>query len=477
MTRTSYFPAPGVHPAQVPSPAARSRPYDAAAARDHLWLHFTPHATSTPYFRGVTRAEGHHFWTSEGQKVFDGLSALFAVNVGHGRARLADAAARQLRELDFFPVWNHAHPAAAELAAALAERAPGDLNRVFFTNSGSEAVETAWKLAKQYFKAVGQPTRHKVVSRALAYHGTTQGALSITSIPAVKAPFEPLVPSTSRVPTTDWFRAAPDFDGDEEAFGRWSADRIAEAIELEGPETVAAIFLEPLQNSGAAIPPPPGYFQRVREIADRYGVLLVADEVITAFGRLGEFFAIERYGVVPDIITGAKGLTSGYVPAGLVLASDRLFEPFASGRHTFLHGLTFAGHPLAAAVALENIAVFEEEGLNAHVRTHEDTFAARLGAAAADSPLLGTVRGAGFFQAVVLSAEAGRPTPFEPATQRRLVDELLLPGLAERGLYARIDERSLPAILLAPPLTIGEAEIDLLATTVADVLDESWRRL
>lgn len=449
------------------------------ATKDHLWLHFTKHNTAegaSPYFRTITRAKGHHFWTDQGQKVFDGLSGLFAVNVGHGREELAEAASKQLRELDYFPIWNHSHPRAAELSAALAERAPGDLNRVFFTNSGSEAVESAWKLAKQYFQATGAPSRHKVISRSLAYHGTTHGALSITSIPSLKSPYEPLVPSTLHVPTTDWYRKEPDFDGDETAFGRWAADRIAEAIEFEGPETVAAIFLEPVQNSGAAIPPPPGYFQRVREIADEYGVLLVADEVITAFGRIGDYFAINRYGIVPDIITGAKGLTSGYVPSGVVIASDSLFEPFAHGKNVFLHGLTFAGHPLAAAVALENIRIFEEEGLNEHVRSQENLFRGVL-SRLQDIPLVGAIRGAGYFWAVVLTADQNSPTPFEPSTQRRLIDELIVPKLQERGLYARVDERSLPAVLLAPPLTIGESEFIFIEQTLREVLTESWQHL
>ena len=219
----------------------------------------------------------------------------------------------------------------------MANYAPGDLNRVFFTTGGGEAVESAWKLAKHYFKLTGKPSKHKVISRAVAYHGTPQGALSITGIPGMKAPFEPLVPSTFRVPNTNFYRAPDAFqngaDGDLEAFGRWAADRIAEAIEIEGPDTVAAVFLEPVQNSGGCFPPPPGYFQRVREICDEYDVLLVSDEVICAFGRLGHMFGAERYGYQPDIITCAKGLTSGYSPLGAMIATDRLMEPFLRGHH------------------------------------------------------------------------------------------------------------------------------------------------
>ena len=251
--------------------------------------------------------------------------------LGHGRTELAEAAAKQAEQLAFMPLWSYAHPNAIELAERVANYAPGDLNRVFFTSGGGEAVETAWKLAKNYFKLTGKPTKHKVISRAIAYHGTTQGALSITGLPGMKAPFEPLVPSTFRVPNTNFYRAPEHRATTSKAFGRWAADQIAVAIENEGPETVAAVFLEPVQNSGGCFPPPPGYFQRVREICDEYDVLLVCDEVICAFGRLGHMFGAERYGYQPDMITCAKGITSGYAPLGAMIATDRLMEPFLHG--------------------------------------------------------------------------------------------------------------------------------------------------
>ncbi len=269
--------------------------------------------------------------------------------------------------LAYFPVWSYAHPTAVELADKIAELTPGDLNRIFFTSGGSEAVESAWKLARQYFRLTGQPDRLKVISRNIAYHGATMGALSITGLPEIKTPFEPLVPGAIKVPNTNFYRA-PYFADDIEAFGRWAADAIEQAILIEGPETVAAVFLEPVQNAGGCFPPPPGYFQRVREICDRYGVLLVSDEVICAWGRLGHYFGSERYDYVPDMITMAKGLTSGYSPLGALAVSDRLVEPFLHGA-SFLHGITFAGHPVSAAVALANIDVFEKEGILEHVRS------------------------------------------------------------------------------------------------------------
>ena len=279
----------------------------------------------------IVRGEGVYLYDSQGKRYLDGLAGLFVSQLGHGRTELAEAAAAQARELAFMPLWSYAHPPAIELAEKVAGYAPGDLNRVFFTSGGGEAVETAWKLAKNYFKLTGKPMKHKVISRAIAYHGTTQGALSITGLPLLKQQFEPLVPSTFRVPNTNFYRA-PERADDLVAFGRWAADQIAVAIENEGPDTVAAVFLEPVQNAGGCFPPPPGYFERVREICDEYDVLLVSDEVICAFGRLGHMFGAERFGYQPDMITCAKGITSGYAPLGAMIASDRLMEPFLQGR-------------------------------------------------------------------------------------------------------------------------------------------------
>ena len=291
--------------------------------------------------------------------------------VGHGRTELAEAASKQASELAYFPLWSYAHPAAVQLAARLAELAPGDLNRVFFTTSGSEAVESAWKLAKAYFKRTGQPGRYKVLSREYAYHGTSMGALAVCGLSAIKHDFEPLPPGGIRVPNTNFYRA-PEFVADDEAkFGVWAADEIERAILREDAESVAAVFLEPVQNSGGCFTPPPGYFQRVREICDKHGVLLVSDEVICAFGRLGYYFGSEKYGYQPDIITFAKGVTSGYSPLGGMIVRDELMEPFLTGDATFLHGVTFAGHPVSSAVALANLDVFERDNLLGNVRANE----------------------------------------------------------------------------------------------------------
>ena len=301
-------------------------------ARRHLWMHFSRMGSYENHeVPVIVRGEGAYVWDQHGKRYLDGLAGLFTSQIGHGRTELAEAGAKQAGTLAYFPLWTYAHPRAIELAERLAGYAPGDLNRVFFTSGGSEAVESAWKLARQYFRMPGQPQRTKVISRYIAYHGTSMGALSITGIPDLRTPFEPLVPGAIKVPNTNFYRAEL-FADDEVAFGRWAADEIERAIVREGADTVAAVFLEPVQNAGGCFPPPPGYFERVREICDRHGVLLVSDEVICAFGRLGHWFGAVRYGYQPDIITVAKGLTSGYAPLGAMIASDRLMEPFLGRR-------------------------------------------------------------------------------------------------------------------------------------------------
>jgi adenosylmethionine-8-amino-7-oxononanoate aminotransferase len=468
-------PTPSPQVAPAPTPAGTDRQ---AAARDHLWMHFARHA---PLSDGgtvpvVVRGEGARIWDDRGRQYLDGLSGLFVVQVGHGRTELAEAAARQASQLAFFPLWSYAHPSAIDLAERLAAGAPGDLNRVFFTTGGGEAVETAWKLAKQYWKLVGKPTKHKVISRAVAYHGTPQGALAITGIPAAKADFEPLVPGAIKVPNTNAYRAPEHLRDDPKAFGRWAADRIEEAIEFEGADTVAAVFLEPVQNSGGCFPPPPGYFERVREICDRHDVLLVSDEVICAFGRIGSMFACDDFGYVPDIITCAKGMTSGYSPIGAMIASDRLFEPYARGTTSFPHGYTFGGHPVSAAVAMANLDIFEREGLYDHVKETAPAFRATM-ERLLDLPIVGDVRGEGFFYGVELVKDRATRETFDDEESERLLRGFLSKALFEAGLYCRADDRGDPVIQVAPPLICGQAEFDEIESILRGVLQEAWTRL
>ena len=446
----------------------------AAKADRHLWCHFSRHGPDfTPPI--IVRGEGVTIWDDRGKSYLDGLSGLFTVQVGHGRTELAEVAARQASTLGFFPLWGYATPTAIELAERVAHYAPGDLNRVFFTTGGTEAVETAWKVAKQYFKLTGKPGKHKVISRSIAYHGTTQGALAITGLPLYKAPFEPVTPGGFRVPNTNFYRAPDLFHNDLKAFGQWAANRIAEAIEFEGPDTVAAVFLEPVQNAGGSFPPPPGYFERVREICDEYDVLLVSDEVICAFGRIGSMFACDDFGYVPDMITCAKGLTSGYSPLGAMIASDRLFEPFNDGKTMFPHGYTFGGHPVSAAVGLANLDIFEREGLNDRVRQHAPALRATL-EKLYDLPIVGDVRGEGYFYGVELVKDQASKQTFAGEERKSLLSRVSS-ALFTAGLYCRTDDRGDSVIQLAPPLISGQAEFDTIEAILRSVLTEIGSQL
>jgi adenosylmethionine-8-amino-7-oxononanoate aminotransferase len=443
---------------------------------DHLWLHFTRMAG---YREGgaptIVRGDGAYVWDDQGRRYLDGLAGLFVVNAGHGRTELAEAAAKQAAELAFFPLWSYAHPTAVELAERIAALAPGDLNRVFFTTGGSEAVETAWKLARAYYKRVGKPTKHKVVSRYIAYHGTSMGALSITGLPGIKRDFEPLVPGGIKVPNTNFYRA-PEHGDSLEDFGQWAAEEIGRAIEREGPDTVAAVFLEPVQNAGGCFPPPPGYFQRVREICDDYDVLLVSDAVICAWGRLGAYFGAQRYGYQPDIITTAKGLTSGYSPLGAMIASDRLIEPFLTETGMFAHGITFGGHPVSCAVALANLDIFERESLVGHVREHASAFRATL-KKLTDLPIVGDVRGDGYFYGIELVKDRATRETFTDDEAERLLRGFLDVALFEAGLYCRADDRGDPVVQLAPPLICDQRHFDEMEGILRSALTEAWNRL
>jgi adenosylmethionine-8-amino-7-oxononanoate aminotransferase len=443
------------------------------AAKRHLWMHFTKMNSYADHEVPVmVKGEGPWVYDSRGRRYLDGLSGLFVVQAGHGRQELAEAAARQASELAYFPLWSYAHPNAIELSERLAGLSPGDLNRVFFTTGGGEAVETAWKIARQYFRTLGQPGRYKVLSREIAYHGTTLGALSITGLPGIKAPYEPLVPGSVRVANTNFYRA-PEHGDDIEAFGLWAARDIERRIEMAGPDSVAAVFLEPVQNSGGCFPPPPGYFQEVRRICDRYGVLLVSDEVICAFGRLGAWFGSTRYDYVPDMITCAKGMTSGYSPLGAVLVSDRIMEPFLDGRTDLLHGFTFGGHPVSTAVALANLDIFEKEHLVQGVATRSDAFRAVL-EGLQDLPIVGDVRGDGFFFGIELVKDRATRESFDDDESERLLRGFLSGALFDAGLVCRADDRGDPVVQLAPPLVCEQEHFDLIGEVLRDVLSRAW---
>jgi adenosylmethionine-8-amino-7-oxononanoate aminotransferase len=446
---------------------------ESSAAR-HLWGHFT---NMSAFQRPgeplpiIVRGEGNHIIDQNGHRLLDGLSGLFTVQVGHGRRELAEAATQQAGTLGYFPLWSFGHEPAVRLAERLASLAPGDLNRVFFTTGGGEAVESAWKLAVQHFAAIGQPQRRKIMSRHYAYHGTTLGALSITGIPAIKNPWEPLLPGAVKVANTNRYRCS--MCANAAGCTLACADDIEARILMEGPDTVACVLLEPMQNTGGALVPPPGYFDRVRAICDRYGVLLISDVVICAFGRLGHWFGCERFGYEPDMITFAKGVTSGYSPLGGVIVSDRVAEPFVRGDEVFLHGLTFGGHPVSCAVALANLDVIEREDLLGAVRRNEAEFDAQM-ARVAELPMVGEVRGCGYFRVAELVKDKAARTTFTAEECDWLLRGVLSPALYKAGLFCRADDRAEPVVVVAPPLTCGPEELRFIGDTLVRVITDAW---
>ncbi|MEA2214138.1 MAG: hypothetical protein QOF83_4086 [Solirubrobacteraceae bacterium] len=439
--------------------------------RRHLWMHFTRMSAYEDHeIPIITRGEGCYVYDEHGNRYLDGLSALFCVNIGHGRADVVQAGADQAKELGFFTNWSYAHPRAIELAARIAELAPGDLNRVFFTSGGSEAVESALKLARQYHKLTGHPNKTKIIARDIAYHGTSMGALSATGITSLRQPFEPLTPGGCHVPNTNTFRLARGLDAAD------LADAVATRIEFEGPETVSAVIMEPVQNAGGCFTPPDGYFQRVREICDEYNVLMISDEVICAWGRLGEWFGAHRYDYQPDIITTAKGLTSAYAPMGAMIASDRVAEPFLHGTESFTHGFTFAGHPVCAAIALANLEAMEREGIIENVRNNEGAFREML-ESLRDLPIVGDVRGAGYFHAIELVKDQETKESFSDAESETLLRGFLSGELFRRGLICRADDRGDPVIQLSPPLIAGPKQFEEIEAILRPTLIEAGERM
>ena len=439
--------------------------------RRHLWMHFTRLSAYDDHeIPIIVRGEGCYVYDEHGNRYLDGLSSLFCVNIGHGRADIAQAGADQAKELGFFTNWSYAHPRAIELAARIASLAPGDLNRVFFTSGGSEAVESALKLARQYFHLMGKPSKHKVIAREIAYHGTTLGALSATGITSLREPFEPLTPGGCHVTNTNTYRLPHTMTESD------LAEAIAARIEFEGPDTVAAVILEPVQNAGGCFTPPEGYFDRVREICNEYDVLMISDEVICAWGRLGEWFGANRFDYQPDIITTAKGLTSAYAPMGAMIVSDRIAEPFLDGTSSFTHGFTFAGHPICSAVALANLDAMEREGILENVRTNESGLRGMLDSLR-DIPIVGDVRGAGYFQAIELVKDQDTKESFSDEEAERLLRGFLSGELYRRGLICRADDRGDPVIQLSPPLIAGPKQFEEIEGILRPVLTEAGERM
>jgi adenosylmethionine-8-amino-7-oxononanoate aminotransferase len=445
------------------------------AARDHLWLHFTRmSAYQDAEIPVIVRGDGCYLEDANGKRYLDALAGLFSVNIGYGFGEeMGEAAAAQMRELPFYTNWSYAHPRAIELAAEVASIAPGDLNRAFFVSGGSEAVESVWKLARQYHNARGE-RRWKAIARRVAYHGTTMGALSINGIAALRAPFEPLVPEVHHVRNTNRYHRP---SGETEAeFTESLLAELEETIEQAGPETVALVIMEPVQNAGGCFTPPAGYFQGVRELCDRYGILLCADEVITGFGRVGAWFGSERYDIRPDLITSAKGLSSAYASIGAVVARDAVMEPFLAETAMYAHGITFGGHPVQAAVALKNIEIMRRERIIEGVREREDAFRETL-AQLLDLPIVGDLRGTGYFWALELVKDKETRAGFTDEEGETLLRGFLSPRLFEAGLICRADDRGDPVIQISPPLVAGQEEFDSIVRILGEVLTEAWERI
>jgi adenosylmethionine-8-amino-7-oxononanoate aminotransferase len=464
------------------------------AARDHLWLHFTRMSSYTDgEVPVIVRGDGCYLEDSKGKRYLDALAGLFAVNIGYGFGEeMGEAAAAQMRELPFYTNWSYAHPRAIELAAEIASLAPGDLNRVFFVSGGSEAVESAWKLARQHYSARGardvsrrmeagerieqqfpSERRWKAVARRIAYHGTTMGALSINGIAALRVPFEPLVPDVLHVRNTNRYHRRP--DETEAEFTAFLLDDLEETIVQAGSETVAMVIMEPVQNAGGSFTAPEGYWKGVRDICDRYGILLCADEVITAFGRLGAWFGSERYDIRPDIVTSAKGLSSAYASIGAVIARDSVMEPFLEGTKMYAHGITFGGHPVQCAIALKNIEIMKRERIVEHVAEKQDAFRDTL-AQLLELPIVGDLRGTGFFYALELVKDKETRETFSDEECETLLRGFLSPRLFEAGLICRADDRGDPVVQISPPLVADQPEFDEIAGILGEVLGEAWER-
>jgi adenosylmethionine-8-amino-7-oxononanoate aminotransferase len=445
-------------------------------ALDHLWLHFTEMGgyADPADLQVIVKGDGCYLEDASGRRYLDALAGLFCVNVGYGYGEeMGEAAAAQMRELPFAINWTFAHPRSIELAAELAELAPDDLNRAFFVSGGAEAVEAAWKLARQYHAARGE-RRWKAIARRVAYHGTTMGALSITGCTELRTPFEPLVPDVLHVSNTNRYHRP---EGESEAdFTRFLLEELQATIHQAGPDTVAMVIMEPVQNSGGAFMPPAGYFEGVRALCDEHGILLCADEVITGFGRVGHWFASERFGAKPDLITSAKGLSSAYAAIGALIASERVMEPFAEAGAMYMHGMTFGGHPVQAAVALKNIEIMRRERIVERVREQESAFRAAL-ERLLELPIVGDLRGCGYFYALELVKDKHERVGFDEAECDELLRGFVSPRLFERGLICRADDRGDPVVQISPPLVAGPEEFEFIASTLAAVLEEAGERM
>jgi adenosylmethionine-8-amino-7-oxononanoate aminotransferase len=432
-----------------------------ARSAGHEWLSWSRMAdfrdAPPPILVG---GEGPYVFEADGTRLFDGVSGLFTTQIGYSHgAELGRAARRQLESFGFYPNWAATSPAPLELTRRVTELAPDRLTRVFFTSGGSEAVESAMKLVRQHWLGRGEPLRRKLVARRGAYHGCTLGALSLTGIPGARAPFEPLLGDVRHAENTDR-RNFPHAASDE-AWCDAAVAAVERTIMAEGAHTVAAVVVEPVQNAGGCLTPPDGYGARLRELCDRHDILLWCDEVITGFGRLGAWFGSEPLGFAPDIVTFAKGITSGQAPLGGALFSERVAAPLVEGGAVYSHGFTFGGHPLSCAVALANLEIMERLDVLANVRALEGHLGELLDAVADGSPLVVDARGRGFFRALEL-----RDAGLLPAARA---------AIREAGVIVRLDDRVNPCLAISPPLVSSREQLEEMASAITAGLESAAR--
>ncbi|MGH8197939.1 MAG: aspartate aminotransferase family protein [Steroidobacteraceae bacterium] len=414
--------------------------------------------------RVITRAEGVYLYDSDGLEILDAMSGLWCVNIGYGRHELADAAARQMRELPYYnSFFKSAHPPAIELAQLLGELTPRQFNRVFFTNSGSEANDTILRMARRYWDLLGEPKRSIVISRLNAYHGSTVAAASLGGMSAMHAQGGLPIPDIVHIEQPYWYENGTDLSPED--YGLRAARRLAEKIEELGPERVAAFIGEPIQGAGGVIIPPATYWPEIQRICREYGILLIADEVICGFGRTGNWFGCEHFGFEPDFMTIAKGITSGYQPLGGAMVSDRVAEVLIGQGGEFHHGFTWSGHPVACAVAMENLGILRREKLVERVRDEIGPYLQRRFRELADHPLVGEVRGVGMIGALELVAHKGTRTFFRNRGAVGLIcrDHCFKSGLIMRAVR--------DTMIMAPPLVMERKHADELVEKARRCLD------
>ena len=429
---------------------------------DAYWMPFTANRQFKQKPRLLAKASGMHFWTPEGRQVLDGIAGLWCVNAGHARPKIVKAIAEQAAEMDFAPPFNMGHPKAFELAERLVQLTPEGLNRVFYTNSGSEAVETALKMAIGYHRARGDGARTRLIGRERGYHGVNFGGISVGGIVGNRKTFGPLLPGTDHIRHThDLSRNA--FSHGVPEHGAELADDLERLVALHDASTIAAVIVEPVAGSTGVLLPPKGYLQRLRSICDKHGILLIFDEVITGFGRLGSPFAATHFGVTPDLMTVAKGITNGCVPMGAVFAKQHIHDAFMTGPEhliEFLHGYTYSAHPLACAAALGTLDTYAEEGLLTRGASMAPVFENALHSLKG-VPHVIDVRNIGLVGGIELEPIAGNPG-------KRAFDTFL--ECWERGVLIRTTGDT---IALSPPLIVESSHIDQMVSTIADVLKKN----